>query len=284
MITVEIVLIEGSPNGVRIADIKNRTIKGILVPRNKIKEINQFNQYQKQYLYGEDSNRNTRGVYFLIQRAEANIKPIVYVGKSADCFDRIQSSHEKKKDFWDIAIIFLSKNNSFSLADISYLEHLSYIEIIKASRYKADNQGTPEHGSLNEHSKRDLEDIFGTMKKIISTLGFPLFETISKPILDNIFYCSGRGISAKGIIADDGFIVLKESEMVLSNTSCRSNNIRIDLEKEKIIQRYKDKYVFLQNYLFTSPSAAASVILGRQSNGRIEWKKENGQTLADYQS
>jgi hypothetical protein len=43
------------------------------------------------------------------------------------------------------------------------------------------------------------------------------------------------------------------------------------------------KYVFAKDTLFSSPSAASSVILGRQSAGPIEWIDENGKTYKENQ-
>jgi hypothetical protein len=39
-----------------------------------------------------------------------------------------------------------------------------------------------------------------------------------------------------------------------------------------------------QDYPFDSPSTAAGVLLGRSSNGRIEWKDAEGQTLKEVQT
>ena len=41
------------------------------------------------------------------------------------------------------------------------------------------------------------------------------------------------------------------------------------------------EYVFMQDSLFSSPSTAAAVVLGRMANGWVEWKDERGQTLND---
>jgi hypothetical protein len=38
-------------------------------------------------------------------------------------------------------------------------------------------------------------------------------------------------------------------------------------------------YVFTEDYLFTSPSAAASQVMARNANGWIEWKDSAGKTL-----
>lgn len=37
----------------------------------------------------------------------------------------------------------------------------------------------------------------------------------------------------------------------------------------------------MQDFLCSSPSTAAAVVLGRPANGWIEWKDENGKTLND---
>jgi len=39
-----------------------------------------------------------------------------------------------------------------------------------------------------------------------------------------------------------------------------------------------------QDYVFTSPSTAAAVVLGRSANGRIEWKDARGRTLKELQT
>ena len=41
---------------------------------------------------------------------------------------------------------------------------------------------------------------------------------------------------------------------------------------------------FAQDFVFSSPSAAATVVLGRSANGRIEWKDAQGRTLKELQA
>lgn len=45
-----------------------------------------------------------------------------------------------------------------------------------------------------------------------------------------------------------------------------------------------DHYVFSQDYAFTAPSAAASVVWGRSQNGRVAWVDNQGRTLKDIQT
>jgi hypothetical protein len=39
-------------------------------------------------------------------------------------------------------------------------------------------------------------------------------------------------------------------------------------------------FLFTRDYLFTSPSTAASIVRGASSNGRTQWKNQNDLTLA----
>ena len=49
-------------------------------------------------------------------------------------------------------------------------------------------------------------------------------------------------------------------------------------ERERNSKDIKDN-VFVNNHLCSTPSMAAVIILGRNSNGRIEWRDKNGQTI-----
>ena len=53
--------------------------------------------------------------------------------------------------------------------------------------------------------------------------------------------------------------------------------LRLQLENEGII---KDRH-FQKDYEFSSPSAASTVILGRNSNGNLDWKTSDGKNLKE---
>ena len=56
-------------------------------------------------------------------------------------------------------------------------------------------------------------------------------------------------------------------------------NKRHDLLKTNILIQKNEVYEFVANYIFSSPSAAAAVVLGRSANGWKEWKYIDGKTL-----
>lgn len=67
-----------------------------------------------------------------------------------------------------------------------------------------------------------------------------------------------------------------------------SNNIerlRQKLIESGVMKINGDHYRVTQNYSysFSSPSTAASVVMGRSANGRTEWKEKSGKTLKAIQ-
>ena len=49
------------------------------------------------------------------------------------------------------------------------------------------------------------------------------------------------------------------------------------------VQFKGDKFQFAEDAIFSSPSAASNMVLGRNSNGFTEWVNKKGQTFRDVQ-
>ena len=87
---------------------------------------------------------------------------------------------------------------------------------------------------------------------------------------------------AKGEYTEDGLIVFTGSTCNLEETKTAGDwiiNKRKELIDKKILTRKNEVYEFLSDYVFSSPSAAAAVVLGRRANGWIEWKYPDNKTL-----
>lgn len=78
----------------------------------------------------------------------------------------------------------------------------------------------------------------------------------------------------------EGLTVLRGSQMSHDpRSSCRKNIIQ---EREKLLECGKVvDDIFVEDVVFGSPSTAAAVLLGGESNGWIEWKNEDGKTLKE---
>ena len=59
--------------------------------------------------------------------------------------------------------------------------------------------------------------------------------------------------------------------------------MRKKLIETKILIEENDKLIFAEDAIFNSPSAAANMVLGRNSNGFTEWVNKNGKTFKDVQ-
>lgn len=269
--TIQIFLPDGSPRSVKIAEITNRVVKAILVPRNKI-----------EYITSREELKSV-GIYFLFGENSEKAKPLVYIGEAEDCLDRIKQ-HNRSKEFWNYAVVLVSKINAFTKSHAKYLEHLAISQAKESNRYDTENTVIPSKPFVTESMEADLLDSFDTIKILLSTLGYPVFDKISKEAISNqeLLILKGQDVYAEGDLIDDGFVVFKGSEIKPATVpSCHDYliNLRSKLIEDQIAKSHNGKLKFQQDYIFNSPSTAAGVILGRSTNGWTKWKNKNGVTL-----
>jgi hypothetical protein len=55
--------------------------------------------------------------------------------------------------------------------------------------------------------------------------------------------------------------------------------LRTSLIENGVLSDKGDDLNFEADYVFSTPSAAAAIVMGRAANGLIEWKTDSGQTL-----
>ena len=268
--TIQIFLPDGSPTSIREAEITNRLVKAILFPRNKMQEV------------AKREMVHFTGVYFLFGVSEDGAKPVVYIGEGEDCFSRIQA-HNRNKDFWTHCVIIATKTDEYTKTDGKYLEHYCLEKAKEINRYVIDNDTGSKKPSISESREYDLLDNFDTAKILLATLGYPIFEDKRKAkSTKELFYCQGKNAAAIGELTDDGFLVYKEGTSNIEETKGMNKWIGIlrkRLLEEGILKKEKDVYVFQQDYIFNSPSAAAATILARSANGWMSWKDKKGTTL-----
>lgn len=80
---------------------------------------------------------------------------------------------------------------------------------------------------------------------------------------------------------DDGFLLLKDSKLSISNSqSCPNAIVKMREEKSTIINGER---VLSENILFTSSSAAAKFVAGSSVSGNVCWKNADGILLKSLQ-
>lgn len=267
--TIQVFLPDGSPTSIKEAEITNRLVKAVFFPRNKLKEVS------------ERELVHFTGVYFLFGITEEG-KPLVYIGEGEDCYTRILD-HNRKKDFWTHCIVVATKTNDYNKADSKFLEHYCLEKTIAIGRYEIENDTGSKKPSLSESREHDLLDNFDTLKILLATLGYPLFEERRKAdITKEYFHCKTKEVSATGELNDDGFLIYKGSSSVLKESLKAPEwiiRLRKKLLDQEILKEENEVLIFQKDEIFNSPSAAAVTILGRTANGWTAWKDKKGNTL-----
>ena len=271
--TVKIFLVQGSPSSVRTAELSNWTGKAVARPRSQIEDI----------LKREEANKP--GVYFLTGVNPETGRNKVYIGEAEVIKNRIKG--HMSKDFWKTIVFFVSKDENLTKAHIKYLEG-KLIEIARSiGRYELENaQSSGSH--LPESDTADMDIFLFKMKQFLPILGQEFLKPVVKYELSkkksDLLYCKIKDLKAKGRQTDSGFVVLKGSEAVLDERPSTQKyqyaaNLRNTLVSENIVEKKDDRLVFVSDYEFSSPSAAAAVIHGGQANGLTAWKDSKGISL-----
>lgn len=268
--TIQVFLTDGSPRGIKLAEITSNIEQAIFIPRSKMNEASKRIEVSRP------------GIYFLFGKNGEDNKPFVYIGQSRNCLDRIKT-HDQKKDFWNYAVLIISKTESFTQTHVEYLEELAITKATEANRYALENSVSPKKFKVPETMEADLLDNFDTIKILLSTLGFPLFDTIAKEEKSQeILFCKGKEALAEGEYKEDGFVVFKGSianKDLAPGCNKTIRNLRANLIDRKVLMEEDGVYIFQENEIFNSPSSAAAQVLARNANGWTEWKDKKGKTL-----
>ena len=265
--TIQIFLPDGNPRSIKIAEITSRTIQAILIPRSKLVDA------------GKRSELNNVGVYLLF--GDSNSEKVAYIGEAENALTRLKQ-HNKSKDFWTHALVFVSKTEFFTKTHIKYLEWLCYEKASKANRYILENSNSPTKPHISESVEADLCDNYETIQILASTLGYPVFDEIKKPSKNNIIACKGKAANAEGEYTEDGLVVFSGSICNLELTKTAGSwvaNTRQNLIEKGVLVSDGNVLKFTCDHVFSSPSAAAATVLARRANGWLEWKYKDGKTL-----
>ncbi len=101
-------------------------------------------------------------------------------------------------------------------------------------------------------------------------------------------FLEGYNIKAIGyLLKDNRLLVKKDSEACMIEAKSLKEyyiKIRQQLVKDKILILEEKRYKFTKDYIFRTPTLAASAILGTAVNGKRYWKNESGQSITKVES
>ena len=269
--SISLFLMDGTPDGVVACELFNWTGKGFRIPRSRLKDLGQRPDLKK------------AGVYFLVGKdvEEANV---VYIGEAEDVYKRLLQHQDK--DFWSEALAFVSKDDNLNKAHIKYLEFSLHQGAAEVARCKLFNNNTPNCPAISEPDQAAMSEFGENLQLLVGTMGFKFFQKLTKSKVtkhDKFVISAARGANATSVLTSEGIVVLKDSQVASSEVPSTPLPVikkRKDLADAGIVKDSK----FTKDYLFSSPSMAAAVIMGRSANGLIEWKKEDGTTMKDNQA
>lgn len=268
--TISLLIFDGNPNGQMMAELSNWNGRVYKIARNALAA------------YSQRPDAENTGVYFLFGRDEDK-NDTIYIGEAEKMFSRIKQ-HVSDREYWTDCIAVISKDNHLNKAHVKYLENEFYNAAKSAGRFVVINGNVPTRSSVSEYDAAMLQEFIDHTKLLVNTLGYKAFDPISRPeaahVPAEIFLLKGpRGADARGLLTADGFTVLEGSVIAYDVTPSFPSGIN------KIRERMLNDGIIDQNYritldsFFSSPSYAASIVLGRNANGRTEWCTESGRSL-----
>lgn len=271
---ITIFLVDGIPDGRLVGEISNWTGKAFKIPRKLLKASSKREELSK------------TGIYFLFGKDEQNPEQnAVYIGEAEEIYKRL--TQNQKLEFWTEAVAFISKDENLNKAHVKYLESKFYELAKTAKRYVIYNASTPTCPSISESEQAAMTEFIDNLKVLINTMGYKVFEPLADPAEKRKDYYSikaARGANAKAVITNEGVVVAQGSEVatsVVPSMHASFGNLRQKLIDQGIIVQQNNKFLFSKDYLFSSPSTAAAIVMGKNANGRIEWKDKKGNTLKD---
>ena len=242
------------------------------------------------------------GIYFLFGRDEDKQKDVTYIGQATTRKNgegvllRIQEhTRDTHADYFNDVIILTTQNNSFGPTEISYLEN-KFTQLAKeAGRYIVKNSNDPNPGNVTEEKESELDEIVENTLMIIGTLGYrvfiPMTKKVSQDLTDNhstYLYLKRKTKKSNKVIeatcerTTEGFVVLDGSQVEIKDSPYLPASLK-EMRQNLIASRVIQDGVLKEKQLFSSPSYAAAFLLGMQTNGRTDWKDQDGRTLKELE-
>lgn len=289
--TIKLFLIDGTPTGLKAAEIHNWTGHLLHFPRVRIADAL------------ERAEATRTGVYFLTGPDPENpARSRVYIGEGDNVAKRLKAhASGTGKDFWQFACIISSKDANLTKSHVRYLEARLIDTAKSANRASVENLTGPPSNPLPDSDIADMEYFLDQIEVLLPVVGLdflrpkaqmakagadPDIEFLEQMPLELIR--PKYQVKAHAIENDAEFVVSRGSTATVHEHSTNQYaGIRQQLIADGVLvsDAQDERLIFSEDTVFRSPSEAAAVILNRNANGRTEWKlRDNGQNLKEWQN
>ncbi len=188
-----------------------------------------------------------------------------------------------------MCVAFTSKDDTLNKAHVQYLESRLVSMAKGAKRCLLENGNEPLLPTLSEADVADMEGFLEEVLLCCPLLGLGVFASAreEQPV-GTQFKIESKGIRAYGYDLAEGFLIKAGSGVVRDEVpSCPASvrELRRALGQNGVIRsvRGDEGWEMAEDYTFSSPSTASSVVQGRSSNGRLDWKTAEGRSLREVQ-
>jgi hypothetical protein len=266
----------GDPDGIRVIENPNWSGRGLMFSRSDLADTT-------------GQQIDSPGIYVLQgDDPDDEFGSQIYVGQSENVRNRLtQHQGDDAKDFWTDTIVFVSSSGALNRALISYLEGELISRAKKSKRAKVANGTQPSPPSLSAVDSAVAAGFLAEMLSILPVLGLDVFDEPTRSTSPRRQYeLSSGGATALGEDRSDGFLVQRGAtarKEVRDSLKPSSRRFRQQLITSGVMVADGDHYQLVEDYLFKSPSAAATILIGGHTNGRVEFKDEHGVTLKQHQ-
>lgn len=281
--TIQLFLVDDTPTGLIIASIHGWTGSVLVSTQSTFARL----------LARPEADRT--GVYILYgPDPEDGLRMRAYIGEADNVRERIGDS-AGRRGFWETAVVVTTSDEALTKGHVRYLE-ARLIEMTRSvGRVSLANTQMPDadRRRLPEADRANMEAFLANLKVVLPIIGLDLLRprpqaitknttTTVSPVATQIEAVETRfeirhrsNVKAIAVEQEGEFVVLEGSE-ALKDTGYAHNSyatLKQELIADHILEPSSDgkKYHFTHAYAFQSPSAAGSVILDRNTNGRTRW-------------
>lgn len=264
---LEVIYHNGQPDGIRSIRRNLSTMTTYVIPRPLLSEAKNI------------SGINRPGIYYLINEDDGNKIVQLYIGQTRNGIARLDD-HNRSKDFWNKAIMFLAESKTFTLDMISGLEKFAIIKAQESKRYQVENNVVPKY-EIDEYDLAAVEEIYDEIQFLMATQGYKINDAKTTLNEADILHTTRNGITAFGIYDSEKFDVLEGSQINIDKPAHlqKYNRQREELISHQSIVDVDGKYILKVTLEFKTPSGASDFVLGGSTNGWTEWKNKDGKTL-----
>ncbi|MFZ0530926.1 MAG: GIY-YIG nuclease family protein [Propionicimonas sp.] len=295
---LKLFLVDGTPGGLTTAEITNWTGHVLSGGRSDLGDLLKRSEAQRP------------GVYFLLGDDEVAVGGMrCYIGEAEDVASRLkQHSNERSgKDFWDRVVVVTSKDENLTKGHIRYLESRLIELANRAGRVEMTNGNQTARASLPEADRSDMEYFIDQVQVILPVLGVnairvrepkPTSAVVVGEQASPLFHLVNTKlkVDARAQQIDGEFVMLAGSVVVsevrdsprYSESTARAYASYRALHERLLAS---DTIVitdgvarFSRDHVFSSPSTAGAIALGRSCNGREAWISTEGETFGHWES